>query len=155
MRGAYLCTVCFILNILFLYCYTSFVLALYTSHCFELDFHPYWSRNWTQYMMENSLLWLYCGWSSVQFSVFLQAMHSLKFFFQRKCMFMEFSLCVCMCWIYLFTKTILFMFHLSLVVCILNYSTDHYPQHSLEVSLCLWIVLLKDDMDACVGVNAF
>lgn len=59
------------------------------------------------------------------------------------------------CWIYLFTKTILFMFHLSLGVCTLNYSTDHYPQHSLEVSLCLWIVLLKDGMDACVGENAF
>lgn len=45
--------------------------------------------------------------------------------------------------------------HLSLGVCTLNYSADHYPQHSLEVSLCLWIVLLKDGIDACVGANAF
>lgn len=46
------------------------------------------------------------------------------------------------------------IFPISLGLCVLNNGTDHYPQHNtLEVSLCLWIVLLKDSTDARVGAN--
>lgn len=136
-------------------------LALCIPHSFKGHSHPCWWGNWTECMMESSyydatVVGLQFNLQPILICLYEPCIH-FCFSFRGNAHLRFFCACLCVQSICLFTpgKT-LHVFHISLGLCVLNNGTDHYSQHNtLEVSLCLWIVLLKDSTDACVGANAF